>query len=84
MTKRLRNNPTVFVGVPTPTLIYVGIADREDFDRIAVRCVDHGEREDGHVLSKMLKSGKRTVIFQHWIKSLTLEALWADFKAQKG
>jgi DNA-binding LacI/PurR family transcriptional regulator len=83
MIERLESKPMVFVGVPTPTTIYVGLSDREDFDKIAARCTDHGEREIGHVLTKQIKSGRRTVIFQFWIKSLTIEAICADLDAKK-
>jgi hypothetical protein len=84
MADRFKHDPRDFVGVPTPTLIYVGIASREDFDKICARCFDHGENENGHVLTKRLNSGRRTVIFQYWIKSLTVEAIYADWDAKKG
>jgi len=83
MADRFRNNPTTFVGVPVPTSIYVGVGSREDFDKIALPCDDHGENEHGHVLVKHLRAGEIDVVFQHWVKSRTLDALYADFLAKK-
>ena len=58
-----------FVGVATPTLIYVGVADRDEFDKIARPVSDSGPSADGnHVITKMVQQGKTKVIFQHWIK----------------
>lgn len=58
-----------FVGVAMPTLIYVGIGSREEFDKIARPVHDQGAKNDGnHVLTKVIKQGKAQVIFQHWIK----------------
>lgn len=66
--------PQEFVSVTTPTLIYIGVKDREDFDKIALPLHDAGENERGHVLVKRLGDldGRAvTIIFQHWLKSLT-------------
>lgn len=66
-------SPQEFVGVTTPTLIYIGVKSREDFDKIALP-LDAGENERGHVLVKRsgdLDGTKVTIIFQHWLKSLT-------------
>lgn len=60
-----------FIGVASETLVYVGVADRAAFDRIGVPVRDHGENENGHVLSKTVGNFGRdevTVIFQHWLK----------------
>lgn len=68
------SRPTEFVGVATPTIIYVGVKSREEFDKIAAPLHDAGENERGHVLVKHVGEfdGKSvTVIFQHWLKSLT-------------
>lgn len=82
MTKdRFVHNPLQFVGVATPTLVYVGIADRADFDRIAAPCVDHGAKEGGHVLTKTvgnLGTDEVSVVFQYWILSLTADAILTD------
>ena len=51
-----------YVGVPTPTLVYVGVPDRADFDRIKGDCTPI---EGG--FAKAVKSDDGvTVIFQHW------------------
>lgn len=67
--------PQQFVGTtPGGTIVYVGVKDRAEFDKIAAPCMDNGENERGHVLVKNVggfKSGEVTVIFQHWLKSLT-------------
>ena len=57
-----------WVGVATPTLIYVGVEDRAEFDMIGVLVNDHGETKDGHVLTKAVEQGRVTVVFQHWLK----------------
>ncbi len=46
-----------------------------------------GENENGHVLVKQVGNhgdNEVTVIFQHWIKSRTLDALFADRQAESG
>lgn len=66
--------PQEYVGVTTPTLIYIGIKDRAEFDKIALPLHDAGENERGHVLVKRLgecDGTSVTIIFQHWLKSLT-------------
>lgn len=76
--ERFRHNPQVFVGVATASTVYVGVADRGDFDRIGVPCRDHGENENGHVLTKTVGghgAGEVTVVFQYWLKSLTVAAI---------
>jgi hypothetical protein len=73
-----------FVGVSTPTLIYIGVKDRADFDKIAAPLHDAGENERGHVLVKRVGEfdGKNvTIIFQHWLKSLTSAGM-ADLRAR--
>jgi hypothetical protein len=67
------SRPTDFVGIATPTVIYIGVRDRAQFDKIASPLEDRGETENGHVLIKQVgEFGKGvTVIFQHWVKSLT-------------
>ena len=83
--ERFERNPQTFVGCVGPTLVYVGIASRKTFDEIGAPCQDAGENENGHVLVKQVGDwGKDevTVIFQHWIKSRTLDAQIADRRAQ--
>jgi len=85
MAERFERNPQTFVGCMGPTLVYVGIADRKTFDEIGAPCP--GEDENGHVLVKQIGNhGKDevTVIFQHWIKARTLDALIADRQAESG
>ena len=60
--------PNDFVGVDTPTTIYVGIGNRAAFDKIALTATDHGETpENGHVISKTVHGKDITVIFQYWL-----------------
>jgi hypothetical protein len=85
MAKRFEHNPQTFVGCVGPTLVYVGVGSRKTFDEIGAPCEDAGENENGHVLVKQVGNwGKDevTVIFQHWIKSRTLDAQIADRRAQ--
>lgn len=65
---------------PGGTLIYIGIADRAAFDCIKAPCTDHGETDKGHVLSKAVDHGGLYIVFQHWIKSLTIAAVRADYE----
>ena len=79
--ERFERNPQTFVGCVGPTLVYVGIADRKTFDEIGAPCQDAGENENGHVLVKQVGNHGQdevTVIFQHWLKSRTLDAVFAD------
>ena len=85
MAERFEHNPQTFVGCVGPTLVYVGVADRKTFDEIGSPCQDAGENENGHVLTKQIGNhgdNEVTVIFQHWIKSRTLDAQIADRRAQ--
>lgn len=74
-----------FVGVAGARLVFVGIADRAKFDSIDLPCLNSGENEDGHVLSKRLGGGLAgvTVIFQHWIKGKTVMAMIAESDAAR-
>ena len=85
MSERFEHNPQTFVGCMGPTLVYVGVADRKTFDEIGAPCQDAGENENGHVLVKQVGNhgeNEVTVIFQHWIKVRTLDALIADRHAE--
>ena len=85
MAERFEHDPQTFVGCVGSTLVYVCIGNRQTFDEIGAPCQDAGENENGHVLVKQVGDwGKDevTVIFQHWIKSRTLDALVADRRAQ--
>jgi hypothetical protein len=83
--ERFEHNAQTFVECVGSTLVYVGVADRKTFDEIAAPCRDAGENDDGHVLVKQIGNhgeDEVTVIFQHWIKSRTLNALIADRQAE--
>lgn len=83
---RFQHNPQTFVGVMGGNHVFVGMARRDDFDRIAAPVHDHGENERGHVLTKTVGghgSDEVTVVFQYWLKSLTVEALMADREKAK-
>lgn len=76
--ERFEHNPQLFVGVADARLVYVSLADRGDFDKIGAPCHDHGESENGHVLSKQAGNhgaDEVTVVFQYWLTSLTVDAL---------
>ena len=84
--ERFEFKPSDFVSVASPTIVYIGVEKREDFDKIAAPRQDHGPNDDGHVLTKQVggfKSGEVTVVFQHWIKQKTVEALIADSAARR-
>jgi hypothetical protein len=86
MSERFEHHPQTFVGCMGPTLVFVGVASRETFDKIGAPCKDAGENENGHVLVKRVGNhgeNEVTVIFQHWIKSRTLDALIADRQAER-
>ncbi|MBA1141731.1 hypothetical protein [Mesorhizobium neociceri] len=56
-----------FIGVPDKSLVYVGMADREAFDRIGVACDDSTNKR---VLTKTVgnfRSDEVTVVFQFWL-----------------
>jgi hypothetical protein len=83
MSERFEHRPQVFVGVVGPHVIYVGIADRAQFDKIAAPCSDHGENDDGHVLVKSVQGYGVMVVFQYWLKSKTNEAFIADHRKRR-
>lgn len=79
-----------YVGVPIPSVIYIGCPDRADFDKIAAEAKDHGLDENGnHVLTKAITGtgdtpGRPvTVIFQHWLAHETTDHLIARHKREK-
>jgi hypothetical protein len=83
--ERFEHNSQTFVGCMGSTLVYVGVADRKTFDGIGAPCQDAGENDDGDVLVKQVGNhgdNEVTVIFQHWIKARTLDALIADRQAE--
>ncbi|QOZ25326.1 hypothetical protein [Bradyrhizobium sp. CCBAU 51753] len=81
MNKRLQESKPDFdfVGVyPGGTLIYVLMRKRDEFDLIALPVKDHGENDNGHVLSKTLCDGSMHIVFQFWLKERTIETIRAD------
>lgn len=54
-----------WVSVTLPDFIFVGIADRAAFDKIALPVTDGAER-DRAVLTKSMTGNGVTVVFQHW------------------
>jgi hypothetical protein len=60
MTERLEHRPRDFVRVVDSHLVLIGVAKREDFDKIAVPVIDHGADDSGHVLAKMVRSSSST------------------------
>lgn len=80
---RLVHRPFDFVRVAADTFVYVGVADRAQFDLIAAPCTDHGENNNGHLLSKWVEGDGVRVIFQHWLLIRTAEAILADREAER-
>jgi hypothetical protein len=81
---RFEHRPMEYVSVPTSTgkTIFVGMKDREEFDRIALPLVDGGPNERGHVLIKAAHADDVHVIFQYWVKSLTDAALMDGLRSK--
>lgn len=72
--ERFEHTPMDSVLIAHPTLVYVGVKDRAQFDSLAVPYHDHGENERGHVLTKCIEQDGVRVVFQYWLKSLTAAA----------
>lgn len=81
---RFEHNPQTFVG-PTPNgkHVFVGVGDRAKFDAIALPCIDHGENKRGQVLTKTIEANGCCVVFQHWIKSLTMAGYAEDVRERR-
>jgi hypothetical protein len=77
------HRPLDSIWVADAEYIYVGMADRAAFDKIAAPVHDHGENESGHALTKVVREGRLTVCFQYWVKSLTNEAFIARSRARR-
>lgn len=60
-----------FVGVPSPSSVYVGVPDYDEFNKINVKALDHRTHEDPSirkpVLTKAVVGDEVTVVFQHWL-----------------
>lgn len=65
-------SPRSWASVTTPTVVFVGIANREEFDRLALPGKDHRQQISEqvprrNVLSKALEADGVMVVFQHWL-----------------
>ncbi|MCC8949321.1 hypothetical protein H8A97_30520 [Bradyrhizobium sp. Arg62] len=70
-----------FVGVYSGgTAVYVIMKRRDEFDLLAIPAEDHGENENGHILSKSIDADGVSIIFQFVLKERTPEALRDDLK----
>lgn len=80
MSPRLQvpKNDSNYVNIADGKLIYVLVAKRDEFDRIDLAVTDHGEGENGHVLSKSLSKDGMYIVFQHWLLERTIEAIRED------
>lgn len=54
-----------FVGVPLPSLIYIGVADRAAFDLIDRPETDHRPKQN--LLTKSVEQDGCIVTLQHWL-----------------
>jgi hypothetical protein len=57
-----RSGGSSYVGVPSPTLVYVGVPVREDFDRIKGDATPIA----GGVAKSLQSTDGVTIIFQYW------------------
>lgn len=55
-----------WASVIAPTLVYVGIVHRADFDKLALPQSDQGVDGEKKLLTKRMEGDGMTVIFQHW------------------
>lgn len=62
-----------FVAVALPRFVYVGIAKREEFDRLDLPVSDCQESGGNPVLVKSMVDAGVTVVFQHWYGPTTTE-----------
>jgi len=56
------------------TVVFIGIANREEFDRLAVPTKDHRHQVSErvprrNVLTKSIEADGVTVVFQHWLNA---------------
>lgn len=79
-----------YVGVPTPTLVYIGCPDRAEFDKIGAEAKDHGLDANGnHVITKAVtgpgsEEGRPVmVVFQHWIAQETVDHMIERHKRER-
>jgi len=67
-----------YIAIGDGKLICILIAKRDEFDRIALPATDNGENDNGHVITKSLDKGGVYIVFQHWLKERTIEAIAED------
>jgi hypothetical protein len=79
-----------YVGVPLPSVVYIGCPDRAEFDKIGAEVHDHGLDDNGnHVLTKSVEGQGNTpgrpvkVIFQHWLAQETTEHMMERHRREK-
>jgi hypothetical protein len=81
-----------YVGVPIPSVVYVGCPDKEEFDKIGAPVKDHGPNEQhggAHVLTKCVEGpgaepGRPVkVIFQHWLVEEPVEHMVERHRREK-
>lgn len=69
-------NSLDFIAVADKQLVYIGMTNREAFDRIDLPVLDHGDNnEKGHVLTRRSETSapmkSPSCLFQYWLKSPT-------------
>jgi len=79
-----------YVGVPIPSIVYIGCPDRAEFDKIGAEVKDHGKDANGnHVITKSvngpgIEPGRPvTVIFQHWVEMESTDAMIARKRRER-
>jgi hypothetical protein len=71
--------PRDFVGIHSGGLIYIGIKGRAEFNMIEAEAGETVFDDGQHVLWKTVENDTCTVIFQHWLLTLTSKASMAKF-----
>lgn len=57
----------MFIGVHD-SVIFIGVDEREKFDKIAIEVSDRGPKENGsHVITKTVEQNGLMIVFQHWL-----------------
>lgn len=57
-------------GYASPTMVIVGVTNRDDFDRIDLEVLDHRALDnDPQALLSKATEGHVKVIFQHWLSN---------------
>ena len=78
-----------YVGVPMPSVVYIGCPDRAEFDKIGADAKDYGLDENGnHVIVKCIEGAGNEpgrpvkVIFQHWVAQETTEHMIERYRRE--